>query len=521
MNNNKLVTVFVVILLLIGFSIRLIRWSNFDRFAGDEGIQVLTAEHLIKYQIFPDYGEVSALDSQNKYIIHKSSLGLYLSSIIYFLGLRTIKGYFFVSMLLNLFMIWLLYVTSYNIFGRKAGITVLILAVFSPLMIELSNWPSQPTNAIYLEIISLYLVSIFCHSRNEKLLIGSLVLSQAAAQIYPPYYLLLIPKIIFGFIFLKQIGVSKRFYIHLFFGSSLVYVPFLISDLRHNFYDSQTLISYLSSILNSKSDFSFFQFIVIFYKQLVGVFAGIITKFVHGVSISNKVIWIFFLSFLIKFIFSNFSDRKRSFLFALFWIIPVVLVTVIYSTEANPVTTKAYLTVLIPYSLLFSGFFFSKITRIVLVILVFIYFAFVAIPEFDALTATNGKPTVDEIFAASNQIFITHSNAKTVDPVKIFVISPGDSLSWDSTMYWYNLENISQKRLVNRSFYSGKYSILDRQLTKTVYLICHDIGPRLTVNECLNRFESNADKVFGRQYFLQSEVFKSKNIFVASTIKSE
>lgn len=498
-DNRTVFSVLLIILITVGILVRIQKWSNFDKFAGDQGFQLLSAEHMISYSIFPENGEISALDQNNKFIFHKSSLGLYMSAIAYLLGQKSPEGYFFVYLCLNLISAWLLYLTASSVFSRKAGILVLLFAIFSPLSIELSAWPSQPSNAIFLETISLFLLSKYLQHKNNKDLLFSLLLSQAAFVIYPPHLLIVLPKFILIMCVYNQEILSRKFLITLGILSGLIYFPSLYSQFHHNFYDVKLIFQFVTQLQNSSTAFSINNIFSTLHQQVVNVISGVLLQKINTVTTQPYVLLLTAILF-IAYIKKNIHNRKYviNSIFSL-WFFSIFVIAYIYSAESATNTSKAYLTTLLPYTLLLFGVIFSILNKRSLLFITAIYLLFFVPAALKSKLFYNKLPTISAISSITSKIYKYQESNFPDNSISIFVVSAGDSWGWDNTVYWYNLEKLFNKQLAEVDFYSGKFRPIDTNAKQSIYLICHGINKRFSQEVCVQRFEAVATATFGYQ----------------------
>lgn len=489
---NHITAYFLVFLLIIGSLIRVVKLSNLDQFAGDQGLQLLTAEHIFRYNIFPADGEISALDEDSQLIVHKSVYGLYLSSLSYILSFRSVIGYFVVYSIINIFAGYLIFKTVTNIFGTTSGIISVLLFVLAPLSIEIAAWPSQPTNAINVEILSLYFFSRYWREKSQKkFLLISLVLTQLAAAIYTPYYLTFLAKFILAIKHRNKINLKLKHVLLLIVCSALIYLPTLASQLKNNWYDFRNLYTYLQSKtgIGGQADKQLmYNLPAIVRAQLENTFTVIIPKRIGRVRTSEGVL-ILLLIGLASAISRKTLDRQRVFAFVLFWIVSWTLL-MIFNHDYTQI--KAYLYILFPYTIVLFGVLFSKLNSTPLFFAGVIYFS-VSLPAvLSNQLKPNNHPTASQIETVASNIYQESTKSHQRFPIYLYVVSQGDSWGWDNTPYWYYLEQMTNKQLVSIDFKSGKMLPLVSAAESRRYLICHGLSTEFTETACTTRFSEVA-----------------------------
>lgn len=503
---KNIFTVFVVFLFLIAFFLRVAKWLNFDTLAGDEGIQLITADHLIKYGDFPLTGEISALDIDDKYIVHNSPLGLYFQTLLYMLSFQTVEGYVFMYIILNLLQAVFLYKAASILFSKKAGVLTLIIALFSPTMLHTSVWTSQPVNAMFFESIAIFFFAKFLNSKKGSFLYGSGFLTLLATQMYPPMYFLLPLKLMIFLYYNKKTRVNKKLVITSLIGIMAIYLPLLMLEIKYDWLNIKTIFNFVSKTKEANETVSFFTNFLNNLRQ--------IESYISYHLSSNKnwyLLWTIGVLAYVRFIKVSPKKKQRINIFLLSFLVPLILLSLLMSNKSVS-GNRAYLFIAIPYLYVLLGTIFSKVSTLKFVfisLLVFLLFQ----RTFKLEVQPGPPPSLKNI---NNTIaFISQEISKTnhsLDGIDIFTISKGDSWSWDSPIYWYFLERESNQKLVEIEFYSSKAKRVHHHKPDVVFLICHGMKEKHPESNCSPIFLSRTYNIYQSQYQPETYWSDSKNV---------
>lgn len=490
------------VLVFVAVVIRVPRIGEVNYGAGDLGIQLLVAEHTVRYGDVRLDGEISSFEENGKYIIHNSPLGYYLYTVLYLFGGQTPEGYSAVYMLLNVVQAFLLFISGVLLFGVGGGLVALSMALFSPSSLMLSLWPSQPTNAVLVESVALCLLAAYVRTKRSRWLMLSLLTSLVATQLYPPMYLLLPPKIILLVVITRRMNLlfNNRFTIAVL--CALIYLPLLAQEWVFRWDNSKTVLAFLRA---SQGGFPL--------RELVGRIA------INVQMVTSDMGWFSFGSFagasvtILCVVTALIGRKNRCTLIALITLIlfPVLLLA-FHSTQPYIVPNRAYLLILFPFVCLFVGGVVAKLPR---GIGVFFSCAFAAVALFFYRSYGFDKPSiVMQDFREVAALISANMKAERIQPetIDIFVISPADSWSWDGTIFWYELERQIGKRLSRIDYASSKAKRISVQPASYVYLICHRMMNDVLEQGCQSVFEhERMESVYEQTLRLSSSMRLNNN----------
>ena len=509
-NSQKKTTQFVknklpiIILFLIAGVMRVFNWNHLNTLAGDEGVQLLTAEHFIKYKVLPTVGEISALDTKNQYLMHNSPLGYYFISLVYLLGFKTAEGYVLIFVFLNLIQAYLLYQAAKSLWGKQAGMTALVLALFSHSMIHASIWTSQPVIAVFFESIALFLAAKFIKKRKDKFFIASSLVSLLATQFYPPMYLLLPIKIglyCFGF---KKIKKKKQTMALTLMGAILIYLPLLQIELKYDWINFQTLNNYLQNPDFTITEDSFGTRLVVSFKKML--------KYIFPTFFSQTILFFIILGGIISEIYSMINQKliqKKIVGIFLLWFSPILFLAIVFK---NPhlMDERAYLFIAIPFLLLWLGALLSRLNKKLFIpITVFLIFFLI----FYDLKLVQNNSSFNHIEKTNITITAILENTKQkklqLTDIDLLAISNYDPYGWETSFYWYVLEKITHQYLVDIDMETSKAKRKSNTSPKVLYIICHDVQDSFTKIDCLNSFEKYINEKYYQEKFILKEVIDS------------
>lgn len=491
--NIFMIGVFVV-LMVFAVLVRLPAFGNIGNFAGDEGIQLLVSEHAVRYGDFRLDGEISSLENNGGYILHNSPIGYYLYTLFYVLGGRTPEGYSVVYFILNIIQALVLFGAGVLFFGIPGGLVVLSLALFSHRAVGYAVWPSQPINAIFFESVAIYMFAMFIRTKQSMWFWLSSVTTLFATQLYPPMYLFLLPKALLFAYCLRHILVKPKDVALAVIGAIAIYVPFIVQEYITNWNDVHTLVKFVSG-----------PGVVVRPLELFSRIAVNVDKAISN--IGNILLLIFIIVVVVigsasRYRRSFIGPLKKSLIISVFILIPVVLVA-FFPSRVYSVPERAYLEIVFPYiCLLFGGLAlgFSK------------YIVYVCVSVFVVLQIVKPMYVVPntQFYIADAKVLTTgivkDIRERNINPktVLLFAIGAKDSWSWDSAIYWYELERGLGDRLVRIDTNSSKPKRLNTAPVQRVYLICHMIPAYLIETSCLNVFmETRAPNMFDERFVVE------------------
>ena len=486
---------------LIGAVFRLINWSHFETIAGDEGVQLLTAERLIKYGKFPELGEISALDTDDKYLLHNSPLGYYFLTLIYLIGLQTPEGYILIFTVINLLQAYFLYRIACIFFNQKTGMAVLVLALFLPTMLYTSTWASQPVIAIFFDTIALYLFALFKQGKRENFFISAVLISLLATQFYPPMYLLIPLKAILFVRELKNLAKPIRAIIIFTLGAVAIYLPILLVEVKYDWARFQIIGQYYQQSQTAIATSKLGERLTLSLKQVFLYFPSSETK--------NDII--FFAFFISAAVLANFNKTLKAhskgiILLFLFSFLPAVLIAILIQ-ETLPIFSRAYLLVVTPFLLLWLSALLGQLKNTVFVIAIIFLSAFLLKTNLTSMRLTGASTITAARQAATGILNDAHQKQLPLTDIDLLAISHYDPYGWETSYYWYNLEKLTGEYLVDIDPEPSKATRRSKTNLVTLYVICHQVNSNFSINDCFTSFEEKINRnYYGETFILEKTI---------------
>lgn len=485
------------VVFLITLGLRINEWRHFFYFASDEGIQLITVSHLLKYGRLPISGEISGIDAESNLLIHNSPLGFYFQTLVYLAGLTTAEGYVLVYLILNLISLFLIYKITRLCFSNWSAIASLSFAGFSSKMIWLSTWPSQPVNAIFFNLIAAYLFVLAVFKKSEKMFFWSVVIAVLSLQFYPPMYLLLPVGIWIFYRYLRLLVRDKKIFLfRLGLAVIIIYLPLIIFEIISGWMNFQTVRGFIFGSANFViSDFS--RNMMKNIKVLVG-FHPLARMLGFKISLVLFIFWIG--------LFWVYQPNHRSKLgLILIWLtIPVPI-----SSLMEKVHRDTYLFGLIPYVFILAGMVFEAFPKKLIPLSVLLAIVLLARNSFNDMRFKEGYNRLENIKTVVQKILADVKNRGLVpENYDLYVISSGDSWNWDAPPYWYFIESETGQRLVEIDPFESKIARQLKKKPKWIYLICQDIDIRKVKKDCLGIYLNREE---GKIKIRNQWIFKRSN----------
>jgi len=484
----------VVVMIVIVLGIYMPRTEEVDIFAGDFGIQLLVADHLVRYNDIRFDGEISSIDNGGEYILHNSPIGYYLYGLLYLLGGKTIEGYLAAYFVLSIVQALFLFAFGFFVLGPPGGMVLLALSLFSRGAVMFAGFPSQMTNAVFVESVAIGVFGLYVRTRRTVWFWVACLLSILATQLYPPMYLLIIPKVVLFFYYVRRIPLSPTNVLTAGVLGLYIYFPLILQEYIYRWDNLIVLKSFLSLPGSTLA------------------LAEIIKRF--GINIHtlfSSLSWyssLYTLWFVIGVVFLGAVLYRKKlitarFIFILSMLLVPAAILALHPSQPYVVPNRAYLMVTFPYVWLFMGSLVSLFPRRVVYIMTFL---FIAISIWGNTASRPGNSTSISI-PPKSLVFSIVEDLKTrqvdADAIDLFVISPDDSRSWDAGLYWYELEQVIGKRFSRIAYESSKARRISEAPAQTIYLICHRIKPEDVERKCKSVFEQQRmENYYGKLYRL-------------------
>lgn len=477
----------LLILICLGIFLRIHKWSKLDTFAGDEGIQLIYAEDILHGNYFPITGEISSLDQENQFILHNSPIGIYFQTLLYFISFKSETIYLLCYTFINMAVIVLLYKAVLLLTNKKSAQIALVLLLFSPFMLRASVWTSQPVNALFFESIAIYLIAKFFKYKNENHFIWGVIFSILATQMYPPMYFLILPKIFCGIYLLKnKIHNQTKALFIIIFATSVIYLPFLLMELKYNFVNTNSVFNFLQEIASAAKTEVIHNSIA--YEEKVRLLNNKLATF-FTYEFIGKIAFIILYSCLV--LFTSFSrsakgERKKLLFLFILALSPFISLLILYS-KSSVSGERAYIDVAFPFIIILFASIHEKISVKIVHFFLLLYLSLSLVPMSDYYFNNNSNSVNIKTIQNTAQYIIADSKKRGESHPFIHVINKGDVWGWDSSIYWYKIEKELNFDLVTIDFNTSKAKLSSTpKKNNYIYLVCHGYDMKL----CLNDFKT-------------------------------
>lgn len=241
----------VTVILLIGAFLRLFRISEYMHFYGDEGRDLIIVRNLLVNKDLILIGPGTSVGN------------MYLGPLYYYLiapalllsNYHPVGPAIFVA-ILGVVTIYLTYLLSKKWFGVFPAIIAALLYAIAPTVIKYSNFSWNPNVTPFFSILSIYLIDKINLKKQNWLLIPALA---SFAFVLQSHYMgiFLLPVIIAVWIYkLRKQRIKKGYILNTLLGIvafGLLMSPLLIFDIRHNYMNFNSLMTYLGGLGGSRS----------------------------------------------------------------------------------------------------------------------------------------------------------------------------------------------------------------------------------------------------------------------------
>lgn len=522
---KKLVFFFILLILLVGFYLRLMKYLEFNYLRGDEGNHFILFDNLIRFNKFWLVGEASSLgDYDLKYYLHNSPYSLYFELIIFILANQSPLIYIFLYILLNLGVVYLLWQINKNFFDERTGLITLFLASFSKHMISISVFASQPTNALIFETVGLYLLSLFYKKKRKSLLIFSLLSFLLALHMYPPMHLYLPMKIIFILIiFYKQIKKNKKILIYSFLIIIITYSPMIINEINYFDQTSSNLWNIRSLINNGGFNIDSRSVIANKTNHIIQLIENIRFIFRDSIgSVNNNFYYNSFFIYpllLIGIYLTKNKNLKLLIYYFLFSIITPILILSIFQIDRLDYIgglNSFYFVLLIAISISSLKKISNKLGTIsIFLIIIFIIngisFKKSFGSKYNFINFLERHKIIEQIF---NEININSLDLTEIDIKVLNNDFPNDNGNWDSSIYWYLIQERSSVQLVESSYPFLTPKLICKE-PKITFYICEYANSSSDINDCSDKINFNYD------YFKQNKnqvISENKRLILIKSI---
>ncbi len=265
----------VILILLLGFFLRIYRIKDYVVFLGDEGRDVLVVYNIL-------HGDLTLLGPTS------SVGGFFLGPIYYyfmapflFLSRYDPVGPAIMVALFGLVTIYLVYKIGKEFFGREAGFIASLLYAISPIVIIYSRSSWNPNVFPFFTLSSLYVLYKAVSKNSLRLFFLAGILMGINLQIH--YLATFVGGVMFFYVLFVGLRLEtiwftqtiKRYFLMLM-GFVIGFSPFLAFELRHQFTNTQNIINF---IFNSPEAGASGQFFSNLQHVFIRLFGGLVLSF--------------------------------------------------------------------------------------------------------------------------------------------------------------------------------------------------------------------------------------------------
>lgn len=256
--------VIVLIVIILGIFLRVYRLPNLTSFSYEQALALEASGKMVQTKKISLIGiEYFIRQTSDNHSFFNSAAYLYPLSITQLLfGFDPIyPAYLFVF--LNILAGVGMYLFTDKYFKKPTSLTVLVLFMFSPSMIEISRTVWHVYLLVPITVLSIWSYAKYFKSLNAKWLTLLGLSLGLGFGIHISYIL----SLLFFFLATIYLLYKKHKLVHLipfFVGVGIGYSPLILFDLRHNFYNLSTMLTFLAETFtknNSSFAFSYYHFL--------------------------------------------------------------------------------------------------------------------------------------------------------------------------------------------------------------------------------------------------------------------
>ncbi|MBU1130498.1 hypothetical protein KKE45_04230, partial [Patescibacteria group bacterium] len=387
-------------------------------------------------------------------------------------------------------------------FSKKTAIATLIFMSFSPLMIWISVWPSQPSNAIFFQIISIYLATLAYKKKKKKLISWAVVTSLISVQLYPPMYLLIPTQlIIFYKFFWPKIKQKKKFIQKIILSAFIIYLPLIIFEIISQYANFNTIINFVKNSAQQPNNKNIYQNIQTNIKDLYG--------FIHWKIPTQKYFKYFFypsISGLIYLLIKKNKNHPKHIIILSYILLPILLVSLIQEKINN-----VYIFSLAPIIFVLLGDIISTVSNkiyypcITLITILYILVTYQELFKYKPINKLQQSKDICQTIINTNKKHNISDNN-----FSLFTIDPSNSWNWNGPFYWHLLEKTTNKKLINLNPYTSRSETINPQ-PSFLYLICEQNTGDSCVKTYSTQKQINKIKIISKWNFINSQVFLIKS----------
>ncbi len=228
----------LVTLLLMGAFLRLYRIGDYMAFLGDEGRDALVVKRMIVNGDFTLLGPITSVG-----LMHLGPIYYYFMAPFLWLWRLDPVGPAVMVALFSVATIWLIYKTGRDFFDLKTGLISAILFSLSPFVIFYGHSSWNPNILPFWGLLLFYaLMKGLIHKKYLWLVWAGMAFGVAIQLHYTA--LAYIPVILISaFLYGREVPVKN--WIYGFLSAVLIYAPYIIFELRHQFINTKTVWQFI------------------------------------------------------------------------------------------------------------------------------------------------------------------------------------------------------------------------------------------------------------------------------------
>src|SRR3989344_878777 len=261
----------IIGILLLAAFLRLYKIQDYMTFLGDEGRDVLVVYNIL-------HGNLTLLGPT-------ASVGGFFLGPIYYYFMTPFLWLFNYSpvgpavmvALFGIATVWFIYKVGSDFFGKKAGLIAAFLYGISPLVIAYSRSSWNPNLMPFFSLLTIYILYKAVLGGKVRLFVLCGFLLGIAMQLH--YLAIFLGVIIAIYVLLirqKEILRILKDYFYIFLGFIVGWSPFLAFEIRHNFPNINSIISFVFNSADTGGTSNFFATI---YNVFFRLFGRLVTNF--------------------------------------------------------------------------------------------------------------------------------------------------------------------------------------------------------------------------------------------------
>lgn len=304
--------IILIIILTIGIYLRFYRINQLSTFLADQAIELAGARQILEGK----YTLIGIKTSNSE--LHNGAVMYYiLAPFLLVFKNHPLAGGVLQS-ILSILTIFAIFYIGRKFYNNNVGVIASFFIAASGLLVKFSRQTMLANYPLFFSAAFLLCLILFLKSKKSKtglnIIIG--ILCGFMLQIHYSTIALLISALIFPFLFLKKKNILNYFF-KLFFGFILGFMPMLVFEIRHQFFNTQMFFKLINSGTSLNTSFNLF---VYWLKSLGAFFWG--EYVILSLSVIGIVIWYIVrnrkkLSVLEKF---SLSQIASTFIFTLIFV---------------------------------------------------------------------------------------------------------------------------------------------------------------------------------------------------------